>query len=72
MPCPRESCGRARDPGPGSSEAQGELSESALMDPRTPNQTAIATAEIETDLDGQEPAGSSSTCAGRSRFSRKR
>lgn len=53
MPCPRESSG-VRAIRAGLQQAQGELSESALMDPRTPIQTAFATAEIETDLDGQE------------------
>ncbi len=51
--CPRESAG-VRGIRPGRDEAQGEISESALMNPRTPTQTAIATAEIETDLEGQE------------------
>ena len=53
MPCPRESSAvhaiRAS-----LQQAQGELSESVLMDPRTPNQTAVASADIETDLDAQE------------------
>jgi hypothetical protein len=53
MPCPRESSA-VRAIRPGLQQAQGELSESALMDPRGPIQTATATAEIETDLDGQE------------------
>jgi hypothetical protein len=53
MACPRESAG-VRGIRPGLDEAQGEISESALMNSRTPSQTAIATATIETDLEGQE------------------
>jgi hypothetical protein len=53
MPCPRESS-TVRAIRASLQQAQGELSESALMDPRTPNQTAVASADIETDLDAQE------------------
>ena len=52
MGCPRESSG-VRGIRPGLQEAQGELSEMALMDPRIPTQTATGSAEIETDLEGQ-------------------
>lgn len=51
--CPRESS-RVRGIRPGLQEAQGELSEAVLMDPRIPSQTSIGTAEVETDLEGQE------------------
>jgi hypothetical protein len=53
MACPPESSG-VRGIRPGLQEAQGELSEAVLMDRRIPTQTAIGTAEVETDLDGRE------------------
>lgn len=52
MGCPRESSG-VRGIRPGLHEAQGELSEAVLMDPRIPTQTSIGTAEVTTDLEGQ-------------------
>jgi hypothetical protein len=51
--CPRESPA-VRAVMPGLQLAQGELSESALMSGRYPSQTAYGTAEVETDLDGQD------------------
>jgi len=39
---------------PGLAEAQGELSEAALANPRIPSQTATARAEVTTDLENQE------------------
>lgn len=39
---------------PGLQHAQGELSEGALTDPRVPGQTALASAETESDFDGDE------------------
>jgi hypothetical protein len=39
---------------PGLHEAQGELSEAALMDARYPSQTALGTAETETTVEGAE------------------
>jgi hypothetical protein len=53
MACPRESSG-VRGIRPGLQDAQGELSEPALMNPRTPTQTAIGTSEVEADLEGAE------------------
>jgi hypothetical protein len=53
MACPPESSG-VRAIRPGLQEAQGELSEAALMDPRIPAQTAVGSAEVTTDLEGQE------------------
>jgi hypothetical protein len=53
MACPRESSG-VRGLRPGLHQAEGELSEMALMDPRVPGQTAIGSAEVETDLEGAE------------------
>jgi hypothetical protein len=38
---------------PSLQQAQGELSEAALANPRIPSQTAIGSAEVETDLDSQ-------------------
>jgi hypothetical protein len=51
--CPREFSG-VRAIRPGLQDAEGELSESALMDPRVPGQTALGSAESETDLEGKE------------------
>ncbi len=51
--CPLESSS-VRAIRPGLQEAQGELSEAALMNARYPSQTALATARTETDLDGAE------------------
>lgn len=53
MACPRESSA-VRAIRPGLHLAEGEISEEALMDPRNPGQTAIATAEVETDVEGRE------------------
>jgi hypothetical protein len=53
MACPPESSG-VRGIRPGLQEAQGELLEAVLRDPRIPTQTAIGTAEVTTDLEGQE------------------
>jgi hypothetical protein len=53
MACPPESSG-VRGIRPGLQEAQGEISEAVLMDPRIPTQTAVGTAEVTTDLQGQE------------------
>jgi hypothetical protein len=51
--CPRESS-RVRALRSGLRAAQGELSEAALANPRTPNQTAFGGVEVTTDLDGEE------------------
>lgn len=53
MACPPESSAVQKIHS-GPEEAQGELSEKALMDPRIPGQTAIGTAEVETDVEGRE------------------
>jgi len=39
---------------PGLHDAQGELSEAVLADPRIRTQAAFATAEVTTDLEGEE------------------
>jgi hypothetical protein len=39
---------------PGLEQAEGELSEAALADPRVPGQRALASSEIETDFDADE------------------
>jgi hypothetical protein len=39
---------------PGLDQAQGELAEAALTDPRVPRQTALASADVESDFDGDE------------------
>ena len=54
--CPRESA-VVRGLRPGLHEAEGGLSEAALMNPRIPEQTAIASAEVESDLDGDDETG---------------
>lgn len=51
--CPGESS-TVRAIRPSLRDAQGELSERALMNAAVPGQTAIGTAELETDLDGLE------------------
>lgn len=50
--CPREPS-NVRGIRPGLRVAQGEISEMALMNPRAPTQTAIGTATVETDFDGE-------------------
>jgi hypothetical protein len=44
---------------PGLHQAQGELSERALTNPRVPGQTALASADIDTDFDGDETGSAS-------------
>jgi len=39
---------------PGLHQAQGELAEAALLNPRVPGQTAIASADVTSELDGDE------------------
>jgi hypothetical protein len=39
---------------PGLHEAEGELSEARLTNPRVPAQTALASADVDSDLDGDE------------------
>jgi hypothetical protein len=51
--CPRQSAG-VRAIRPGLHQARGELSEAALVNARIPAQTAIASAEVTSDLDGTE------------------
>jgi hypothetical protein len=51
--CPRESS-KVRAIRPSLQAAQGELSEATLMDGGYPSQTALGTAETETDLEGAE------------------
>ncbi len=69
--CPRESS-RVRAIMPGLREAQGELSEAALMNPRYPVQTALATAEGETTLDGTETGRIVERVSWQLTFTRKR
>jgi hypothetical protein len=56
LPEKRSSCLRepaaVRSIRPGLQEAQGELSEAALANPRIPSQTAIASAELTSELEG--------------------
>lgn len=51
--CPGESAS-VRSIRPSLRDAQGELSEAVLANPRIQTQTAFATAEVTTDLEGQE------------------
>jgi hypothetical protein len=51
--CPRESA-TVRAIRPSLQEAEGELSEAALANPRISSQTASGSAELETDLEGAE------------------
>jgi hypothetical protein len=51
--CPRETTA-VRAIRPGLHEAQGELSEATLMNGRYPSQTAVGSAQTETDLEGAE------------------
>ena len=51
--CPWQSA-QLRAIKPGLEQAQGELSEVALTDPRVPGQTALASADIESEFDGDE------------------
>jgi hypothetical protein len=51
--CPRQSAA-VRAIRPGLHGAEGELSEATLVNPRIPAQTAIATAQVTSDLDGTE------------------
>jgi hypothetical protein len=51
--CPWQSA-QLRAIKPGLEQAQGELSEAALTDPRVPGQTAQASADTESDFDGDE------------------
>ena len=51
--CPAESSS-VRGIRPSLRDAQGELSEAALMNPAIPSQTAIGSVDVETDLDGRE------------------
>ena len=57
---------------PGLREAQGELSEATLMNPRYPSQTALATAETETTLDGAETGRVVERVSWQLTFTRKR
>ncbi len=57
---------------PGLREAQGKLSEAALMNPRYPGQTAVATAEVETTLDGTETGRIVERVSWQLKFTRKR
>jgi hypothetical protein len=51
--CPWQSA-QVRAIKPGLEEAQGELSEAALTNPRVPGQTAVASADVDTDFDADE------------------
>lgn len=51
--CPWQSA-QVRAIKPGLQQAQGELSEGALTDPRVPGQTALASADVDSDFDGDE------------------
>jgi hypothetical protein len=51
--CPRQSAA-VRSIRPGLHQAEGELSEAALTNPRVPAQTALASADVDTDLDSDE------------------
>jgi hypothetical protein len=69
--CPRESS-RVRAIMPGLRAARGELSEVALMNPRSPSQTALASAEAETILDGAETGRVLERMSWQLTFTRKR
>jgi hypothetical protein len=56
--CPRQSA-QVLAIRPGLHQAQGELSERALTNPRVPGQTALASADIDTDFDGDETGNAS-------------
>jgi len=51
--CPFQSA-TVRGIRPGLHQAQGELAEAALTNPRVPGQTAIASADVDSELDGDE------------------
>ena len=51
--CPFQSA-TVRGIRPGLNQAQGELAEAALTNPRVPGQTAIASADVTSELDGDE------------------
>jgi hypothetical protein len=51
--CPFQSA-TVRGIRPGLNQAQGELAEAALTNPRAPGQTAIASADVTSELDGDE------------------
>jgi hypothetical protein len=52
--------------------AQGELSEAALANARIPSQTAIGSAEVETDLEGQTTGSVVERVSWELTFTRKR
>ena len=51
--CPRQSSA-VRSIRPGLHQAEAELSEAALTNPRVPEQTAFASSDVDSDLDGDE------------------
>ena len=69
--CPTESA-EVRAIRSGLEEAQGELSEAALANPRTPDQTAFGSAEVTTELEDQETGSVVEHIAWELTFARKR
>jgi hypothetical protein len=71
MGCPPESS-EVRAIRSGLEEAQGELSEAALANSGTPNQTAFGRAEVTTDLEDQETGSVVERVVWELTFTRKR
>jgi hypothetical protein len=69
--CPPESS-EVREIKPGLEEAQGELSEADLANPRLPSQTAFGSAEVTTDLEDQETGSVVERVSWELTFTRKR
>ena len=69
--CPPESS-EVREIQSGLEQAQGELSEAALANSGTPNQTAFGSAEVTTDLEDQETGSVVERLSWELTFARKR